>query len=147
MRDNTALFACAILKGGFMKWLTVCLILPVLLIGCTGKSVRLTGRSAKVSIQEWDATPIEDAWTVVIWYDIENTGTLDIKGYGIHVAIDVEGSKTVTSECWGPSTTVDDYRAKKVSPPITPQETERCAIVLDIPYKPMRVGIELGELR
>jgi hypothetical protein len=130
-----------------MKWFIVCCILLVFLFGCTGKTIRLNEQSAKVGIHEWEMTPTNDAWIVAIWYDIENTGTLDITRCGIHVTIDVEGNKTVTADCWGPSKTADEYRAKKVGAPIPPGKTERCVIVLDIPYKPMRVAIELAEFK
>ena len=130
-----------------MKWYILCLTLLVFLFGCTGKTIRLDEQSAKVGIHEWDKTPTKDAWIVIIWYDIENTGTLDITSFSIHVTIDVEGSKTVTSDCWGPSKTVENYRAKKAGAAIPPGKTERCVVVLDIPYKPMRVAIELEEFK
>ncbi len=126
-----------------MKWFMTFLILLPFLFGCAGRTVRQSELSAKGKIQEWDATPAGDDWLVTIWYDIHNTGTLELTGYSVHVTIDVEGNKTVLADCWGPAETVDDYISKKIGKPIAPGETKRRVIALEIPYKPMRTVIEL----
>jgi hypothetical protein len=130
-----------------MKWFGVFLLLLLFVFGCTARSVRQTRFAANGKMQGWDVKPVGDDWVVTIWYDILNTGSLEIIKYNVHVTIDVEGSKTVIADCWGPSKTVDEYRAKKLSAPISPGNTERCVVVLDIPYKPMRVSIALAEFK
>lgn len=131
-----------------MRWIAAFLICVVaLLYGCTEKSIREPYQSAQTKIQEWDAAPHNDDWIVTVWYDLINTGTLEITGYSVRVTIDVEGSKEVIADCWGPSNTVEDYRLKKSGEPIPPGSTERCVIVLNIPYKPMRVSMEFAAFK
>jgi hypothetical protein len=130
-----------------MKQLLVLCSLLSLLLGCAGRTTRQPLLAANGKIQEWGAAPSGDEWTATVWYDVHNTGTQEITGFSVHITIDVEGSKTVIADCWGPSGTVDDYQSKKVSPPIPAGETERCVIVLVIPYKPMRVAIALEKFK
>jgi hypothetical protein len=129
--------------GGIMKWIVSLLMVTPFMFGCAGRATHHPQLDARGKMLDWKATPAEEDWIVTIWYDIRNTGTLEITKYSIHVVIDVEGSKTVMADCWGPSKTIDDYRKKIASGPISPEKTERCVIVLDIPYKPMRVAIKL----
>jgi hypothetical protein len=133
--------------GGIMRWIAMFFVVTPFIFGCAGRTTHQPQLAANVKVQEWNVTPAGDNWTITIWYDIRNTGIQVITGYSIHAVIDVEGSKTVIADCWGPSKTEDDYRNKKASGPISPEKTGRCVIVLDIPYKPMRVSIELEKLK
>lgn len=104
------------------------------LIGCGGTtSVKKdqtaytpTLRSeATFKVEHWNKYKSEENWNVTIFFEMENTGNVQIGYYEVFFTVTCEDSSTYTGEGWGPYETLEKAYEGKVGNPVFPGNTSR----------------------
>jgi hypothetical protein len=117
-----------------MKHILILVLFALLLAGCgTTASVKkdqpeytpTMKLDANFTIENWNATKIGDEWNVTIFFEMTNTGNIQIAYYEVYFTVTCEDSSMHSGEGWGPYESLEKGHEGKVGDPIFPGSSSR----------------------
>lgn len=132
-----------------MKILILC-IAGLFLVQCGVTTVRTDTPAytptrkmdASVDIQQWLVNALEGKWDVTIFFELTNTGNVQIAFYELYFDIVCEDGSTYTGDGWGPYSSIADAYEGKLADPVLPGGKSRgMGGTSDCTSKPMSVTL------
>jgi hypothetical protein len=80
---------------------------------------------ASFVIEHWNVSKINDEWNVTIFFEMANTGNVQIAYYEVYFSITCENGNTNLGEGWGPYESLEKGHEGEVGYPIFPGEKSR----------------------
>jgi hypothetical protein len=117
--------------GGVMKVILLCLV--IFLVQCGVTTVRTDTPAytptrkmdASVIIHQWIPHEGNDEWGVTIFFELINTGNVQIAYYELYFDVVCEDGSTYEGEGWGPYAYIGNDDKVEVADPVLPGNKDR----------------------
>ncbi len=75
---------------------------------------------ATFTIEHWNTNESQENWSATIFFEMENTGNVQIAYYEVYFSVTCEDGSTCLGEGWGPYESLEKAHEGKVGDPIFP---------------------------
>lgn len=135
-----------------MKYIILCIIF-CLLAGCsTGtttvqQSVPTRKMEAQFTVEQWFTNEVEGNWVVNVFFEMRNTGNVQIAYYEVYFDIICEDGSKYTGDGWGPSESLGQSYEGAIADPVYPGGTNRgLGGYAECKSKPVKVTVKNWKL-